>query len=111
MDGMGVLSFVNTKVPHQIRSILSRNEMTVEDVDLFIFHQASKLALDSLTRLLEIDSDRVFCNLQNLGNTVSASIPIAWKQALDSGRIRQGDTVVLAGFGVGLSWGTAIIRC
>ena len=110
MDGMGILSFVNTKVPPQIRDVLARNEMTIKDIDLFLFHQASKLALDSLTRLLKIDPDLVFRNLEELGNTVSSSIPIALKQAWDRGRIREGDTVLLSGFGVGLSWGTAIIK-
>jgi 3-oxoacyl-[acyl-carrier-protein] synthase-3 len=110
MDGMGVLAFVNTKVPPQIRDILTRNKFTIEDIDLFLFHQASRLALDSLTRLLKIEPAQVFSNLKELGNTVSASIPIAWKQAWDSGRIKSGDTVLLSGFGVGLSCGTAIIK-
>jgi 3-oxoacyl-[acyl-carrier-protein] synthase-3 len=82
----------------------------IEDIDLFLFHQASRLALDSLIRLLKIEPARVFSNLEELGNTVSASIPIAWKRAWDSGRIKSGDTVLLSGFGVGLSWGTAIIK-
>jgi len=110
MDGMGVLAFVNTKVPPQIRDVLSRNQMTLDDIDLFVFHQASNLALDSLTRLMGIDSAKVFRNLEKIGNTVSASIPIALKQALELGRIQQGNTVLLSGFGVGLSWATAIVK-
>lgn len=110
MDGMGILAFVNTKVPPQIRGILARNEMTLEDIDLFVFHQASDLALDSLTRLLEIDPGKVFRNLERIGNTVSASIPIALKQAWELGRVHQGDVILLSGFGVGLSWATAIIK-
>jgi len=110
MDGMAVLAFVNTKVPPQIRDVLSRNEMTIDDIDLFVFHQASNLALDSLTRLLQIDPEKVFRNLEEIGNTVSSSIPIALKQAWDIGRLRQGDTVLLSGFGVGLSWATAVVK-
>ena len=79
MDGMGILTFVNNKVPGQIRRVLSRNSLTIEDIDLYIFHQASKMALDSLARLLRIRPDKVFRNLRDVGNTVSASIPIALK--------------------------------
>ena len=110
MDGMGILVFVNSKVPKQIRCILKRNSMTIDDIDLFVFHQASKLALDSLTRLLKINPEKVFNNIQEIGNTVSASIPIALKDALNGKKINQGEKVLLSGFGVGLSWGTAIIQ-
>ena len=110
MDGMGILVFVNSKVPKQIHCILKRNALTIDDIDLFVFHQASKLALDSLTRLLKINSKKVYKNIQDIGNTVSASIPIALKDAIDSKKINQGEKVLLSGFGVGLSWGTAIIQ-
>ena len=110
MDGMGILAFVNSKVPQQIRSILARNQLAVEDIDLFVFHQASKMALDSLTRLLKIKSEKVYQNLREVGNTVSASIPIALKDALDNGKVSGGDKVLLSGFGVGLSWATAIME-
>ncbi len=109
MDGLGILSFVNSKVPPQIRQLLERNQLTVNDIDLFVFHQASKMALDSLTKALELDPSKVFSNLASLGNLVSASIPIALKQALETGRIKKGDRVLISGFGVGLTWATAII--
>ena len=109
MDGMGILSFAKAKIPQQVTKVLARNEMTVEDIDLFVFHQASKVALDSLTRTLRINPEKVFQNLQEVGNTVSASIPIALKDALQTGRVAPGDKVLLCGFGVGLSWGTAIL--
>jgi len=110
MDGMGVLVFVNSKVPKQIRSLLERNNLSINEIDLFIFHQASKMALESLTRLLKIPSEKVFNNLSKIGNTVSASIPIALKMALREGVAKPGDKVLLCGFGVGLSWGSAIIE-
>ena len=110
MDGMAILAFVNSKVSHHIHSTLTRNKLTIDDIDLFVFHQASRVALDSLTRILNIESDKVFRNLREIGNTVSASIPIALKDALDKGRIARGDTVLASGFGVGFSWGTAIIK-
>lgn len=110
MDGMGILAFVNSKVPQQIRSILTHNKLTIDHIDLFVFHQASKVVLDSLTRILKIEPEKVFRNLREVGNTVSASIPIALKDALDRGQISRGDKVLASGFGVGLSWGTAIIE-
>lgn len=110
MDGMGVMAFVNERVPAQVLKILQRNRLGVEDIDLFIFHQASKMALDSITRLLKVPPGKVFRNLREKGNTVSASIPIALKDAIDSGRVSPGQKILLCGFGVGLSWGSAILQ-
>lgn len=110
MDGMGILSFVNTKLPGHVRRLLDRNGLTIDDVDLFVFHQASRLALDSLVRLLRIPPAKSYDNLATVGNTVSASIPIALAQALAEGRVRSGSLVLLCGFGVGLSWASALVR-
>jgi len=110
MDGMGILVFVNSKVPKQIQSILAKNKLTIDDIDLFIFHQASGVALDSLIRLLGIKPEKTYQNIREVGNTVSASIPIALKEVLENGKVSRGDKVLLSGFGVGLSWGTAIIE-
>jgi 3-oxoacyl-[acyl-carrier-protein] synthase III len=110
MDGAGVLSVVNATVPRQVRSLLERTHMTMEDIDLVIFHQASKMALDSLNTRLRIPPDKSFSNIRELGNTVSASLPIAIRDATDLGRIRPGDRIMLSGFGVGMSWATAILR-
>ncbi len=68
------------------------------------------MPLDSLMRLLRIKPEKEFRNLQHIGNTVSASIPIALKDAINSGRIARDDKVMICGFGVGPSWGTAIIE-
>ena len=110
MDGYGILKFVSSKVPQQIHTVLRRNHMTVNDVDCFIFHQASAMVLDTLTRLLRVPKEKVYSNIQRVGNTVSASIPIAIKQAMDEGRIVRGHKILLSGFGVGLSWGTALLE-
>tara|TARA_B100000579_G_scaffold238235_1_gene195350 strand:- start:2410 stop:3417 length:1008 start_codon:yes stop_codon:yes gene_type:complete len=110
MDGMGIFAFVNSKVPKQIKSILKKNSLNLSDIDLFIFHQASKLAIDSLIKILKIDSKKVYINIDKVGNTVSASIPIALKDALSDGKIKDGDKILCCGFGVGLSWGTCIIQ-
>jgi 3-oxoacyl-[acyl-carrier-protein] synthase-3 len=110
MDGMGILVFISSKVPQQIRRILKRNNLAVDDIDLFLFHQASKMALDRLTRLLDLKPEKVYNNITRVGNTVSASIPIALRDAMDEKKIVRGSKVLLCGFGAGLSWGSAIIE-
>ncbi len=110
MDGLGILGFVNSKVIEQVQWILKRNQLRLDDIKLFIFHQASKVALDSLSQLLGINSDKIFQNLRDVGNTVSASIPMALSLALKTQKLSAGDKVILSGFGVGLSWGTALIE-
>ncbi len=110
MDGMGIFAFVNSKVPKQINSLLNDNNFSIKDIDLFIFHQASKLAIDSLTKILKIDKNKVFTNIDYVGNTVSASIPIALKDATSGGKIKKGNKILCSGFGVGLSWSTCIIQ-
>ncbi|MHC4400880.1 MAG: ketoacyl-ACP synthase III [Planctomycetota bacterium] len=110
MDGIGVLSFVCAKVPDQVEELLQANGLGIDDVDLFVFHQASKIVLDSLARFLDVPPEKLFVNMEKLGNTVSASIPIAVKDVMTSGRWQPGKRVVLSGFGAGLSWASAILE-
>lgn len=109
MDGLQVLGFIQSHVPAQVSELLARNGLRVEDIDLFIFHQASRLALDALRRLLRIPEERMYSNLERVGNTVSASIPMALRDAIDEGRAGPGSRVLLCGFGVGMSWASAIV--
>jgi len=110
MNGFAVWQFISVNVSKQIYSLLERNKLNTENIDLFIFHQASKLTLDSLKKSLKLKDDKVFVNLQNIGNTVSASIPIAIKDAEMNGKLKRGDLILLSGFGVGLSWGSILMR-
>jgi 3-oxoacyl-[acyl-carrier-protein] synthase-3 len=110
MDGLSVLGLVNTRVPAQIQTVLQRNQVAIEEVDLFVFHQASKITLDSLVARLRINPEKHFHNVARVGNTVSASIPIALKDASDQGLLSSGDLVLISGFGVGLAWATALLR-
>ena len=110
MDGFGVLSFFNATIPGEVRSVLSRNHLTIDDIDIFVFHQASSVALDSIMRALEIPDDKMVNNMRNVGNLVSASIPVALKMSMELDQVKPGALAVLCGFGVGLSWGTALIR-
>ncbi|MCB0723891.1 MAG: ketoacyl-ACP synthase III [Ignavibacteriae bacterium] len=110
MNGFGVWKFIGETVPAQIKELLKRNDLSKDDIDCFIFHQASKLTLDSLLNALKLDKEKVYMNMDKVGNTVSASIPIALKDAWDEGKIKRGDRILLSGFGVGLSWASAIIK-
>jgi 3-oxoacyl-[acyl-carrier-protein] synthase-3 len=108
MDGIGVLSFINAKVPLQVKEVLAANSLGIDDIKLFLFHQASKMTLDSLTRLLKLRPEQTYQNLNKVGNLVSASIPVLLKNALEEGLLQKGDKVIISGFGVGLSWASAL---
>ncbi|MFZ2406730.1 MAG: ketoacyl-ACP synthase III [Methylobacter sp.] len=110
MHGSDVFLFTMRVVPACVTALLERAGLTLENIDLFVFHQASKLVIDNLIRTLSLDKGKVFTNFENIGNTVSASIPIALKDADMQGRLKEGDTVMLIGFGVGLSWGAMLMR-
>jgi 3-oxoacyl-[acyl-carrier-protein] synthase-3 len=110
MNGFAVWQFIAENVPKQINTLLEKNDLRIDDIDMFIFHQASKLTIDSLIKVLKLNPDKVIINLGEIGNTVSASIPIAIKEADLNAKIKRGDLLLLSGFGVGLSWGSLLIR-
>jgi 3-oxoacyl-[acyl-carrier-protein] synthase-3 len=110
MDGFGVWSYINSVAPKQVDRLLKKNNLKKTDIDQFIFHQASQLTLESIMRHLKLDEEKVFINIRNIGNTVSATIPIALKDAIDQDKINIGSTLVLSGFGVGLSYGAIIMK-
>jgi 3-oxoacyl-[acyl-carrier-protein] synthase-3 len=110
MHGFAVWSFINSKVPQQIKEILDRNNLEIKDIDLFIFHQASLMTLESLVKKMQLPAEKVFININKIGNTVSASIPIAVKDAIGAGKMHKDQKIVLCGFGVGLSYGTILLN-
>ena len=110
MNGFGVLAFANKYMPSAVHDILDANGLCIDDLDIVIFHQASRVALDSLCRLTGVSPDQNFGNLATVGNLVSASIPVALADAVSQGRLAPGSLLLLCSFGVGLSWGNALIR-
>ncbi len=90
--------------------VLAEAKITVKDVDAFVFHQANLRILDAVAERLHLDREKLVLVLEETGNTSSASIPIALDAALRSGRIRQGDRVLMAALGAGVSWGGALVR-
>lgn len=109
MDGLGVWTFINSAVPKQIKMHLQKNDLVLSQIDEFIFHQASLMTIDSLVKILSLEPKKVFSNLSFVGNTVSASIPIALADSIRAGRIKRGQKVLISGFGVGLSYGTTTL--
>jgi 3-oxoacyl-[acyl-carrier-protein] synthase-3 len=110
MDGTRLWSFVSSTVPGHIEALLAKRSLGVEDIDLYVFHQASKLILGSLTKALGIPSEKVFMHMGEIGNLASASVPFALGAALDQGAIQPGDRVLLSAFGAGISYGSAIVE-
>ena len=109
MDGLGVLSFFNSTVPASVKEILTEAGLMLGDVDIFVFHQASQVVLDTLRTAMGIPVEKMVYDLAEVGNLVSASIPVALGRALERGQAKPGQLALLCGFGVGLSWGTALI--
>jgi 3-oxoacyl-[acyl-carrier-protein] synthase III len=110
MDGKKVFKFSLREVPKAFNELLIKANLKQEDIDLFIFHQASAVILRQLKSKLNIPDEKWFQNIKDMGNTVSATIPIAIKQAKDNGQFKPKMNVMLMGFGVGLSVAGCIVR-
>jgi 3-oxoacyl-[acyl-carrier-protein] synthase III len=110
MDGPAVLLFTLSAVPRAVQDLLAKADIALDAVDLFVFHQASRVVIDNIKRALKLDEAKVFRNYQDMGNTVCATIPIALRQAEEAGRLGPGRTVMLVGFGVGLSLAACLVR-
>lgn len=108
MDGQEIFVFTLTKVPKMVKEVMAKNSLTMEDVDLFVFHQANKYMLEHLRKKVKIEESKFFVNLEKVGNTVSSTIPIALCDAKKQGLLK--GNVLLAGFGVGLSWGATVLK-
>jgi 3-oxoacyl-[acyl-carrier-protein] synthase-3 len=109
MNGPEVFNFTLQSVPKAIRALLAKAGRTMDDVDLFIFHQANRFMLDRLRAKMEIPEDRFCIDLEWCGNTTSSSIPIALSRAVAAGRVQPGMRVMAVAFGVGYSWAAAMI--
>lgn len=110
MNGLEVTRFALDRVPLLLNQILVKNNTLFDEIDLFVFHQASLIILNSLKRKCKIPESKFFIFLEEVGNTVSCSIPIALLNAEEQNRLKRGDKVMLIGFGVGYSWGGTILH-
>ena len=110
MNGKDVFQFAVRKVPQVIQEVLKENELSIEDIDWFVLHQANARIVDAVARRLRLDIGKFPMNLQEYGNTSSASIPILLNELNREGVLKKGQKLVLAGFGAGLSWGASVLE-
>ncbi len=110
MNGPDIFAFTLKQVPASVNALLAKSGETMDDIDLFVFHQANKFMLEHLRKKLKIPAEKFVYALEDCGNTVSATIPIALRRAMDDGQLCGGESVMLVGFGVGYSWSAALLR-
>ncbi len=110
MNGRNVFKTAIVKMPEAVRAALDQNNMTIEEVDHLIPHQANDRISQMVARNLKIPVEKVIRNIERYGNTTAASIPIALDEALEQGRIKPGDMIMLTAFGSGYTWASAAIR-
>ena len=110
MDGREVFRFATRQVPEAILELLEKVELEPEDIDCYVLHQANLRIIESIAKRLKVDISRCPSNVERVGNTSSASIPILLDELRKEGRIRPGMKVVLSGFGAGLTYGACLLE-
>jgi 3-oxoacyl-[acyl-carrier-protein] synthase III len=110
MNGREVFKFATRVMGQAALEAINQAGMSLADVDMLIPHQANLRIIELAARHLNLPKDKVLVNIQNYGNTSAASIPIALVEAIEEGRIKEGDTLCLVGFGAGLTWAAAVVR-
>jgi len=108
MDGGEIFDFTSKAVPQLVEDVLSKNNLEQDDINLFVFHQANKFMINFLRKQLDIDKDKFFVYMESVGNTVSSTIPIALYEAGKKELLK--GNILLAGFGVGYSWGGVVLK-
>lgn len=109
MNGPEVFKFAIYAIKDTVNQLLEQSNLTIDEINLVIPHQANKRIIDKVVKDLKVPSEQFFLNLAHYGNTSAASIPIALKEAITTGRAESGDKIMLIGFGGGLTWGGCII--
>ena len=110
MNGSAIFNFTLEAVPSMMKDILAKSNMTSDDVDYYVFHQANKFMLNTIRKVCVLPKDKFYVNLEEIGNTVSSTVMIGLKQCIEAGTIKPGMKVMVSGFGVGLSWSGTILK-
>lgn len=110
MDGSAIFNFTLDAVPAMMKNILAKNHLEKDEINYYVFHQANKFMLNTIRKVCVLPKDKFYVNLADTGNTVSSTVLIGLKDCLDNNKIKTGDKVMISGFGVGLSWGGAILN-
>ena len=110
MDGSAIFNFTLDAVPAMVSQILEKNRIEREAIDYYVFHQANKFMLNTIRKVCVLPKDKFYVNLATTGNTVSSTVLIGLKDCINNNLIKEGDNVMITGFGVGLSWGGTILK-
>jgi len=110
MNGREVFKFATRVLPRSLKAILEQSNLSLDDIDLLIPHQANYRIIEAAMRSLKFDSEKVFLNLHKYGNTSAASIPIALVEAILEDRLKPDDKIALVSFGAGLTWASAMVQ-
>lgn len=110
MDGREIFDFATRTVPKSVEALIEKAGISVEDIDIVVPHQANARIVQIVARKLKIPMEKFYLNMEEYGNTSSASIPIALNEMDNKGLIKKGDTVLITGFGAGLTWGSMLIK-
>ena len=110
MNGSEIFYFVGKQIPVVVDKTIASNNLDKEDIDFYLFHQANKYMIDFLAKRLKLSKEQYYNNIEDIGNTVSSTIPIALKRCMEKGLIKKGDRVLMCGFGVGYSWGSVVLE-
>ncbi len=109
MDGAEVFNFSIAKAPMLVYSLLDKAVLKLDDIDHFVFHQANRIIVETIGKKLKIPQSKLIIDIETTGNTVSSTIPIVLANGLKTNRLKRGDLILMAGFGVGFSWGGTIM--
>lgn len=110
MNGTEILNYTLDRIPSLVSELLKKNDLEIDDIDLHVYHQANKYLANLQRRKLRIPEGKYYCFYENVGNTVSSTIPIAIKEAINDGTIRKGYKVMSVAQGLGYSWGGILLQ-
>ena len=110
MNGGAIFNFTLDAVPGMIQQLLEKHHLSQDDIDYYVFHQANKFMLSTIRKFCALPKDKFYINMEEVGNTVSSTVLIGLKDCIERQVIKPNDTVMIAGFGVGLSWGGTILK-
>ena len=110
MDGTEILNYTLDRIPNIIADVLKKNELEMDKIDLHVYHQPNKYISNLQKRKLRIPEEKYYCFYENIGNTVSSTIPIALKEAIDDGSIQKGFKILSVAQGLGYSWGGVVLN-
>lgn len=110
MNGGAIFNFTLDAVPAMIQQLLEKHHLSQDDINYYVFHQANKFMLSTIRKFCVLPKDKFYINMEDVGNTVSSTVLIGLKDCIEQQVIKPNDTVMIAGFGVGLSWGGTILK-